>query len=153
MSEKELLWVDKELVDSLKNLDTAQMEKEGMSQVLKNFQRELELWDGVFNAATLDLRRKAENIKKSYKQLVDEEIEGLYIFWESQQNRKKDIEDKFRYFKDSVPSLSQLIDSLNTQINNLDVSKLERCMNILERFSKLSQEEKEALKVLFQLGL
>jgi len=153
VSEKELLWVDKELVDSLKNLDTAQMEKEGMSQVLKNFQRELELWDGVFNAATLDLRRKAENIKKSYKQLVDEEIEGLYIFWESQQNRKKDIEDKFRYFKDSVPSLSQLIDSLNTQINNLDVSKLERCMNILERFSKLSQEEKEALKVLFQLGL
>lgn len=153
MSEKELLWVDKELVDSLKNLDTAQMEKEGMSQVLKNFQRELELWDGVFNAATLDLRRKAENIKKSYKQLVDEEIEGLYIFWESQQNRKKDIEDKFRYFKDSIPSLSQLIDGLNRQINNLDVSKLERCMNILERFSKLSQEEKEALKVLFQLGL
>jgi len=153
VSEKELLWVDKELVDSLKNLDTAQMEKEGMSQVLKNFQRELELWDGVFNAATLDLRRKAENIKKSYKQLVDEEIEGLYIFWESQQNRKKDIEDKFRYFKDSIPSLSQLIDGLNRQINNLDVSKLERCMNILERFSKLSQEEKEALKVLFQLGL
>ena len=148
---KELLWVEKSLIQKLKLLDEVEEIKEkDIKDVIKKFNEDItEIITDNIDSNVLNLRLKAQQIRDSYENVVNEEIEKTNELWEQLDEKRYEINSKLNNMRDRVNSISNEINNIKQQIHNIDFYGIDKLLECIDKINNLREDDKILLKQLF----
>lgn len=149
---KELVWVSKELVETVNKLDAGVATQEDILKVFKEFKSEIENYTYDIEESAAMFRRQSQKVKDSFKQVVDNEVEALQEFWDTQDEKRAEIQKKFSSFKNGISSAKDEILSLKQSIRDLDIYGLDKLVELVEKINCMSDKDKELLQYVFSHG-
>lgn len=62
----------------------------------------------------------------------------------------KSLEKEVEHIKNNIESTSKMVESLSSKIGYIDCSKLERLLEVVEKFNKMSDSEKELIRLVLE---
>jgi methyl-accepting chemotaxis protein len=149
---KELVWVSKELLEKVKDLDAVFQDHEKVKSIIESFKDEVEQFTYDVEDSVSIFRRQSEKIKSSFKEVVDKEIESLQGFWEEQERRRAELTRKLAEIRESVRSVSEEIQTVKKELGKLNVYGLDKLIEVIDKINQMSEQEKEVLHYVFSFG-
>lgn len=147
---KELLWVEKSLIQKLKLLDQVEeIKEEDIKGIIKNFNDDIEIIKEDVNSSVLDLRAKAQSVRETYESVVKEEIEANTKLWEDLDEKRCESVKKINSARDSINSIQDDVDRLKKSISSIDFYGIDRVIECIEKINNMRPEDRELLSKLF----
>lgn len=149
---QELLWVSKDLVETIRSLEEGKVSQEDIKKVFTDFKREIEDYTYDVEDAASMFRRQSQKVKEGLKQLVDEEVTLLQEFWEIQDNRRYEIQKKITSASENIESVRNQLLELKELTSSVDIYGLEKLIEMIEKIKYMSDADKELLSKVFSHG-
>lgn len=147
---KELLWVEKSLIQKLKLLDGVEEIKEkDIKDLIKNFNEDVEIIKEDVNSSILDFRAKAQSVREAYETVVKQEINANNELWESLDEKRYESVKKINSARDSIKSVQDDVNRLKKSIYDIDFYGIDRLMECIEKINDMRLEDRELLSKLF----
>lgn len=149
--EKELVWVDKNLVGKLDILqDICRIKETDINNLIERMKDDDEIFIQNIDDSLIELKCHAKRIREEYKKCVDEQIEKADKLWELCNNRIDESIPKIEKVKNLVSNLENKINELNNKIENIPLYRIANAIDTLERYENLSQEDKDRIELLIK---
>lgn len=147
---KSLVWLDDEIAGKIEILqDIVRLRGGEIDKVIQ------ELADDTKNLTTddldtllLEMKLHARRVRDTYKQAVDEEIESTSQLWEECDKKINNSRTRITNVQNLFRELNDEIDKLNSGISGMDLYKLERAMDLLDKFKSYSDVDKKKIEML-----
>jgi methyl-accepting chemotaxis protein len=148
---KELVWVSKELVEMVNNLDDG-VDKSDVFKLVKEFKTEIEGYTYDIEEMAATFRRQSQKIKDSFKQVVDKEVESLQEFWEQQDEKRYEISKKVNGLHERIRSTKDDLLELKKLSESINVYGLKELIEMIDKIKYMSPNDKELLHYVFSHG-
>lgn len=151
---KSLLWVEDSLIKELQLLDEVEeISQDQIKKVAARLTNEIEMLSDNIDSNVLSIRTKAQQVKEMYQKTVDEECEAIDLLWEKLDGVRYDAKKKLTQTITELQSIKAEVKMVNDMIDKIYQSdyKLQRTLDIFERFNKMSAAEKEMLSKLLSM--
>ena len=147
---RELIWVSKDLAKRYNELDEDVKKIEFVEELIK--QKNIDITSDIQNLDNDLLRFKAFSLNYStaFKKAYDEQAEKLYQLWEECSEPIEKIDRKTIAMKNEINSLSKDVCELSKGLMNLDTYKLERIIELIESYNRMSEKDKEVFKIILK---
>jgi hypothetical protein len=150
MENHELIWVDKDLAKLYNELNS-DIEK---CKLVNKLIEEKGL-DITFDIKNLDddlLRFKAFalNYFTEFKKVHKEQTDSLDKFFETNGYIFDKIESKTREIKNEVNKIGNEIKGLNKQMSDINTYKIERIIELINKFNNMSSEDKRIFEIILK---
>ncbi len=149
---KELIWIDKELLPKWDLLqDILRLRGGDLDKVLDGLKRDDDTMLECLDENFIEIKHHAKKVRDEYEKVVNEQIEKTEKLWSDCDARIKESRTKLEPIKNMFNNISDDMDRLNRKFNDLPVYKLNECINILERFTSMTDDNKKKVKMLFDM--
>jgi len=155
MSDKELIWVDKEISEKYNAAESDEEQAKIMLSVIKGKGLDFEEEFNLLSESELRFKAICLTHKNKLTEIYKEQSDMLYKLWEDMgdvgteiSNHAEKVAAEINPIKDSVNSLKTEIEQLKKSVSSIDfygASDLERIANTV---STMSESSKEILKFL-----
>ena len=150
--EKELVWVDKSIVEKLDIVqDICRIKGEDIEKLLEKIKNDDNCFIENIDDSLIEIKCHAKRIRDEYKNCVDEEIEKSDKLWEDCDNKISESRSKVKDVTNMFYTLESEIDSLHRKLDNLELYKLDSAINLLERYNHLSENDKDKIEMLLKV--
>lgn len=146
--EKELIWVDKDLAKQYQELDSDTKKAELVNELIK--QKKIDITDDIQNLDDDLLRFRAFvlNYSTEFKKAYDEQANRIYEIWEECVEPIEKIDKKTLAIKKDIYSISNDVEELADKLKNLNIYKIERLIELIEMYNRMSENDKEIFKLI-----
>ena len=149
MSDKqELIWVDKELAEKYKELDSDVSKAKIVNSLIR--QKKFDVQDDLESLEDDLIRFKgfslsyASEFRKAYKS-QSENIENI---WEDSQDPINKINARTRSIKEDIISIRKDVEDVAESIENLDIYKLDRIVELIEKYNRMTDDDKQIFNII-----
>lgn len=148
--EKDLIWVPKsmkKLIDELES-DNAKLNlvEKWIEQRKLNIKSDIESLDDdllMFKAFALKYKKELESV-------FDEQDKQLEDLWNKCNDSCRESINKINKVKDELRNVVSQVDSVKKTLDGISTYKIEQLLNLVERFNRMSQEEKGFFELLLK---
>lgn len=149
---QELVWISKELVETVKTLEEGRATQEEIGKVFAEFKKNIENYTYDVEDAASMFRRQSQKVKEGLKQVVDEEVASLQEFWEIQDNRRYEVQKKVITASENIKSVRSQLLELKELTSSVDIYGLEKLIEMVQKINYMSDADKELLSKVFSHG-
>ena len=148
MKDQELIWVDKDLAKKYAEINSDIEKAKMVNGIILD--RKLDITADIQNLDDDLLRFKAFalNYSTEFKKAYDEQSVNLEKIWEDSQEPMNKIATKTRVIKDEIGSIKSDLNDITGKLNTLNFSKLERLIDLMEKFNHMSAVDKKSFEIL-----
>lgn len=132
--------------------DISKITKEDISEIVKHMQKECSTYSECLSEDVLRFKLFAKDIAKGYKEATQAEIDALEAIWESLENKRSEVYKKTNEIRNTISKTKQDISSLNKLVSELNIYGMDRVLTMLEKFSSMSDKDKELLVKLAEIS-
>lgn len=149
---KELIWVEAELVPKIEIIqDILKLKGEDISKAIDKLANDTScITTDSIDTSLLEIKLHAAKVRDTYKELVDKEIEETGKLWEDCDGRIYESRTKIKQVENSFRELSSIINLCADNLDRWDMNKFSDAMDLIDRFNRYSDEEKDLLKGLMK---
>ncbi|RLC30414.1 hypothetical protein DRH13_04380 [Candidatus Woesebacteria bacterium] len=149
---------DEETAKKFKSFESAENKRELQSTALNEYMEKvsdkskedfkvnlecLEESAAVYVGLMVQVRQKFEKAK-------NEQLETSYALWEEWDNERPNVEKKIKAITDSMIPLKNSIDEINKGIDGINLHRLEKILELVDKFNGMSDSSKEVMKFLIE---
>lgn len=148
MKERDLIWVNKDLAEQYKELDTDFKKVELVNKIIAD--KKLDITNDIQNLDDDLLRFKAFalNYSTAFKKTYEDQSEKLFKIWEDCSEPINKIDAKTMSIRKDIIGISKDIDGLAKQLETLNTYKLERLIELIQTYNNMSDNDKDVFKVI-----
>lgn len=147
--EKELVWVSKDLVEQVNQLNGAAEDIEQIKKVFDLFKREVSDYQYNVDDAVADLRRQAKKVKDALRETFDAESEQMYALWDELNSKQDEVRKKITSAAELIRHSKADIESLKKEISAINLYGVDKLIDMVEKISNMGERDKELLSYLF----
>lgn len=156
--DKDLVWLPKELVVKLKEVENEEELKEKyilkyIDGLKRDVSKEIELIDEDI----LEFKASCIRYKKGMKSIYDEETDALYAAWEAMDQKRgklllnsEAISKHLKPIRQEIDSLTKDLDRLVEKIDYTTINKFEKISGILNTYSRLDDDTKQMFRLMVE---
>ncbi|MFD1402038.1 hypothetical protein [Robinsoniella peoriensis] len=150
---KELIWVESEVASKIEIIqDILKLKGEDISKAIDKLANDTNcITTDNIDTSLLEIKLHAAKVRDTYKELVDKEIEETNVLWEACDERICESRTKIRQVENTFRELSSSIKSCADKLNRWDMDKFSQAMDLIDRYKRCSEKEKELLKGLMNI--
>ncbi len=141
----EIVWVDKDFAETIKKLGSLESSK---VQIKKQYASIRETSQIEIDNCEDDVKRLKESIDKRNR-LLEEAAQYDYDTWE-------EMDRKFRGYRTEIQQrmtdTMKYAREINDQLKQIDIWKIDKLIETVEKFSRMSESDKDVLKKLLEIG-
>ena len=150
--ERELVWIDKELLPKWDLLqDILRLNGQGLDKALDDLKRDDSTVFECLEENFIEIKHHTKRVRDEYEKVVNEQIAKTEELWCRCDLKIKESRTKLESVKNIFEDVNNEVNSLNRKLNDLPVYKLDECINILERFVSMADDNKKKVKMLFDM--
>lgn len=146
--EKELIWVEKSLAETYKELDTDIKRAEFVNELIK--QKKVDITSDIQNLDDDLLRFKAFalNYSTALKEAYDKQAERLERLWEECSEPIEKIDKQTMGIKKDIYDITKDIKDISRELEGLNTYKLERIVELINTYNNMSESDKDVFKLI-----
>lgn len=146
--EKELIWVNKNLAEAYKELDTDMKRAEFVNELIK--QKKVDITSDIQNLDDDLLRFKAFvlNYSTALKEAYDKQAERLEQLWEECSEPIEKIDKQTMRIKKDIYDITKDIKDISKELEGLSTYKLERLIKLIDTYNDMSDSDKDIFKLI-----
>lgn len=155
MSDKELVWVEKEFADKLKLAEGFKAQSEIVDEILsqkkldmENELRHLEDDMLVFKSVCLNFRKELDKVADAEDEKLEQIINRTCEIHDKVIAQSKEISKSFQPIDQTLHELSGKVEKINRQLDDINTHKMDNFLSIVERVEKMDEGSKKMLKFL-----
>lgn len=155
MSDKELVWVDKEFADKIKNAEGVTEQAKIVDEILlskkRNMENELQYLDEnllVFKSVCLNFRKELDKVADAENEKLNEIINRTCEIHGKVKAQSKEISKSFQPIDQTLYELSGKVEKINRQLDDIKTHKMDNFLSIVERVERMDEGSKKMLKFL-----
>lgn len=99
----------------------------------------------------IQFKAKMITARDAFKAAKDEQLEATYELWEKYDAEISKVGNFVAAAKQVIIPLKNEVESLNNAVSGLNFSRLESCLNLIDRINNMSQQDREILEKLLEL--
>lgn len=151
MSDKELIWVPKELKDAWDKVESEEEQKKVFFRAIED--RKLDIKNQIESLEEEVLLFKGIGIryKTELEKIYNEQSAQLEKIWEDF-NAGDKIYKQAKKIENDLRPIILTIQQINNSISNFSTYKIEKLIEVIDKFSRMSDNEKHMIKVLIDYG-
>lgn len=151
MSEKDLIWVSKDLKEAWEKAESEEEQKKIFFRAIEDRKLDIKnqiecLEDEVLLFKGLGIRYKTE-LEKIY----NEQSQQLEKIWE-EFNAGDRIYKKAKKIQNDLQPIVATINLINSSLSSISTYKIESLIEVIDKFNRMTEEDKTLLKVLIEHG-
>jgi len=155
MSDKELIWVSKDLAESFNKLDTTQEQEIMVKKIIENKRLDLESEYDLLEESMLVFKGVCLKHKNDLDSVYKEQSQKLYGLWEDMGDVSSEVKKHSDSLKSQLNGLKSEVDSvasstnhLEKQLSNLNVHSAGRVVELAKTISNMDDSTKSIMKFL-----
>lgn len=98
----------------------------------------------------LSFKLFSKKVHEEYENAVNEEIKKTNKVWEKCEILINDSHPAIEKATDSIKEFRSEVDKITSKINDFSIYKIEKVIELIEKFSRLSEQEKQMFKILLE---
>jgi len=147
---KELIWVPKEVKETIEKMESDQEKLKVVDKMIND--RKLDI---TFAIEALDddlLRFKAFSLKykTELQKVYEEQSDKLEKLFEDCGDIQSKMYHKIEETKDKLDPITSKIKSINETLEKINTYKIERVIDLIEKFNRMSEEDKRLFEILIK---
>lgn len=147
---KELIWVSKEIKETIEKMETDQEKLKLVDKMIND--RKLDI---TFAIEALDddlLRFKAFSLKykTELQKVYEEQGDKLEKLFEDCGDIQSKMYVKIEETKNKLDPITSKIKSINETLEKVNTYKIERVIELIEKFNRMSEEDKRLFEILIK---
>lgn len=147
--EKELVWVSKDIVEQVNQLNGTVEDVEQIKKIFELFKREINDYSFNIEEAVVDLKRQSKKIKDALRETFDAENEQMYQLWEELNSKQDEVRKKITSAAELIRNSKADVESLKNQISSINLYGVDKLIDMVEKISNMNERDKELLSYLF----
>lgn len=148
---KTYTYVDDELVGKLDVIgDILKLKGEGLDKFLNDLTEDKNILSECLERNLLEMKLHSKKVVAEYKKGVEEELELSEKLWCEYDEKISSSRIKIHKVTDSFKDLNSEMIKLEKMFDNIPIYKIERVMELLDKFNSYSDKDKELLKILLK---
>ena len=151
MTERELVWVPKDLLREVQVFIDVGYTEEQIKKLRQRFRDDIETYDELMDSDLVEFRAHAVKVRNSYSKVVDEEIDATYQLWESLAEKRTEAQKKLEETREITRSIKSDVDELKSEIKNLSLYDLEKLLSVIEQVKYMNESDKQLLIDVFNV--
>lgn len=96
----------------------------------------------------LEFKLHSKKIREEYENAVNDELEKTEIVWDKCDQLIRDSKPTIDKAASLIEGLLSTIRKINSNLDGISIWKIEKMIELIEKFSKLTEEEKNMFKIL-----
>ena len=141
MSEKDLVWLPKELADKVKDLtDTDALNRE-ILKFLEETKADLRVTVESIDEDILLYRAKMIQARDAFKKAKDEELEANYTLWENYESDIKKTREYVKTATDVLKELTKEVQELNRAFSVINTDRALGFLTVLQQIQNFNKDE------------
>ena len=146
---KELLWIDKGLVNKLKLLEEVEeIDQVEIKKYIREFNEQVETLSEEVDSSVLGLRAKAQKVRETYKKVVEDEITSIDKLWCELDNKRYESTNKISQASKSISSIQDEVNRLKRSIKEIDFYAINNVIELVDKVSNMNSKQLELLEKL-----
>lgn len=157
MSDKELLWVEKEFAEKVKQAESVSAQASVVDEILqykkRNMEYELqELEENmlVFKSVCLNFRKELDKVADLEDEKLQTIIDRTCDIHSKVKQQSKEIAKGLQPITETLNNLESKLNKLSDKIDGINLYKVSNLLNSLERINTLDENSKDMFKFLVQ---
>jgi uncharacterized coiled-coil DUF342 family protein len=147
--EKEYVYISKDLAERIKTMEDFKLENEDISKIFADFKFEVENYTESIEDAVASFRRQSKKLKEGFKEVIEQECEGLNQLWEEMDSKRYEISKKVKEVRETVNDSRNDIKELKSSIDGLSIYGLSSFIELVEKINYMNDSDKELLARMF----
>lgn len=142
-----MVWIDETLAAKLEIInDVAKLKTDGdLDKVIKMLTDDTNTMAECLDENALRFKLHAQQTRDNYEKVVKEEIDKTYELWEKCDDLRDDVRNKIDTFIPTFKSISNELDKLKQSMDTINTYKIERLLELVDKFKEMSEEDKDML--------
>jgi len=150
-TEKEILFVSKELFDTVKALGEIEGIKAQVKKSYANFIDEIELDTKYIEEAVKRLKKTSGEVKEELESTIENEISILYEVYEKLDDKRSEMKQKVLEMSKSINDVKVDLIALRKEISELSIYGLSQLIELVEKINYMPEKDKELLACIFEV--
>ena len=141
MSEKDLIWLPKELADKVKDLTDADALNREILNYLEESKADLRITVESIDEDILLYRAKMIQARDAFKKAKDEELDANYKLWEKYEEDIKTTKEYVTSAASLLKELTKEVQELNKAFSVIDTDRALGFLNVLQQIQNFNKDE------------
>lgn len=150
--EREILFVSKSLVDSVKRLGEIEGIMAEVKKLYSNMMNEIQTDKDVVEEAISSFQEAASKAKEGLKSVLEAEVEATRQLFDELDTKRFEIAKQI----DQVVQISKTawddLDRLRKAVESINIYRIEKVFELVEKFNRMSDKDKELLAQIFTIN-
>jgi predicted nucleic acid-binding Zn-ribbon protein len=150
MSDKELIWVSKEVKAIYENLDSDQEKLRIIEETIKSRKEDITYTIESLDDDLLRFKAFALKYKTELQKVYEEQNNQLEKLFEDIGGMQDNIYLKIEQAKKQLNPITDKVKEINKTLDNVNTYKIERLIELIEKFNRMSEENKMLFELLIR---
>ncbi len=149
---KTLVWIDENIAKKLQIIDeVAEIKDKDLKKIIQQLKDDIDTMKECVSEDVIDFRYYAQQVRDSYKKVVEEELQKTYELWEQLSKLRIETKNKLGLIQDLTQSIAKDIELIQKNLLKFNIYGLDQLLQVLTKFKDIPDEDKELLYKLFEI--
>lgn len=132
-------------------MDCIKLKGENIQELIDKITRDTTLMEECLDDKFLVFKLHSKKVRDEYENAVNEAIEKTENVWNKCEEKTKESQPTIDKTNQEITKLLKTVNQLNERLENVSFYKIERLLELVEKFNKMSDSDKAVLTKLVNM--